>query len=52
MSIVVFERYHLAPCGINCGTCSDCGSVLSVHQDKCMKCGNEYADPLFREMNS
>jgi hypothetical protein len=21
MTLVIFERYHLAPCGINCGTC-------------------------------
>jgi hypothetical protein len=31
-------------------TCSSCGSALCVHQDKCMKCGREYVDPLFREM--
>jgi hypothetical protein len=24
MTMVVFERYHLAPCGINCGTCRAC----------------------------
>jgi hypothetical protein len=52
MSIVVFERYHLAPCGINCGTCSSCGSALSVHEAKCGNCEKEYGDSQFLEMIS
>jgi hypothetical protein len=28
-------------------TCKSCGSVLSVHQKSCTKCGKEYIDPLF-----
>jgi hypothetical protein len=31
-------------------TCSDCGSVLSVHEPKCRRCGKEYIDPFFQEM--
>lgn len=45
MTPVVFERYHLAPCGINCS------SVLSVHQDNCLKCGKKYSAPQFLEIN-
>ena len=37
---------------VNKWTCSDCGSVLSVHQFKCLKCGKEYSDPQFLEINS
>jgi hypothetical protein len=42
---VLFSRIHLAPFR------SNCGSVLSVHQDNCLRCGKEYADPQFREEN-
>jgi len=30
-------------------TCPGCGSVLSVHSGKCLKCGKEYSDPFFRK---
>jgi len=29
--------------------CTGCGSVLSVHSGKCLKCGKEYMDPFFRK---
>jgi hypothetical protein len=32
-------------------TCSNCGSMLSVHQSSCSECGKTYIDPLFRENN-
>jgi hypothetical protein len=33
-------------------TCSSCGAALSVHKDNCLKCGEKYSDPLFREINN
>ena len=46
--MVVFERYHLAPCGINCGTCraflrernkcSGCMSVNGSNISHCITC--------------
>jgi hypothetical protein len=46
--MVVFERYHLAPCGINCGTCtaylrnrnkcSGCMSVNGSNIPHCISC--------------
>jgi hypothetical protein len=48
MAMVVFERYHLAPCGINCGTCraylrtrnkcSGCMSVEGSNISHCLNC--------------
>jgi hypothetical protein len=32
-------------------TCSGCGSVLSVHSGNCLKCGKEYIDPYFKEID-
>jgi len=46
--MVIFERYHLAPCGINCGTCraylrdrnrcSGCMSVNGSNISHCITC--------------
>lgn len=48
MTMVVFERYHLAPCGINCGTCraylrtrnkcSGCMSPEGSNISHCINC--------------
>jgi hypothetical protein len=29
--------------------CSDCGSLLSVHETSCSECGKPYIDPMFQK---
>jgi hypothetical protein len=43
--VVVFERYHLAPCGINCGTCraflrtrKKCNGCMSAEGSEIQHC--------------
>jgi hypothetical protein len=47
MTMIVFERYHLAPCGINCGTCrgylrvrNKCSGCMSVEGSNIRHCIN------------
>jgi predicted RNA-binding Zn-ribbon protein involved in translation (DUF1610 family) len=30
-------------------TCSNCGSLLCVHNNSCSECGKTYVDPLFQK---
>lgn len=55
---VLFERFHIAPCGINCGTClaylrskNRCDGCMSSSQIKvnhCMKCSIRNCELLNR----